>query len=172
MKSSDPYAAGKLAASPYAARTAVTGSLVAVLRGTMADRGLELIKPPSRCVRKYEVHELILTDDCEAGPGRRVDSIAYLGFAEFAGGGVLVSGDVVFLDGEKLGVLAGFDETHAPNHLNVVVRADRLADGVARGARPGAAVRFAARDEPEAGTGQGAAAPAVRKSDGKDGISH
>lgn len=138
----DPYAGGKFAASPYAAKTDVAGALVAVLRGAMADRGLELIKPISRCVRRGEIHELILTDE-DARPGGRADRIAYLGFAEIAAAGVLVSGDAVHLDGRLIGILAGFDETHAPNHLNIVIKASgELADGVGQGARLGMSVRF------------------------------
>lgn len=142
----DPYAAGKFAANPYADKTDVAGSLVAVLRGKLADRGLELIKPISRCIRRDEIHELILTDE-DARPGGRVNSIAYLGFAEFASGGVIVAGDAVHLGGRPIGTLAGFDETHAPNHLNIVIRTDDLTDGVGQGARLGMALTFtAARD--------------------------
>ena len=143
----DPYASGKFAASPYAAKTDVTATLTVVLRGMMADRGLELIKPISRCVRRDDIHELILTDEPDAGPGCRVNRIAYLGFAAITAGGVLVSGDAVTLDGHRIGTLAGFDETHMPNHLNIVVKADRLSDGVERGAALGMAVRFAAAGE-------------------------
>ena len=31
-------------------------------------------------------------------------------------------GDKVSVDGRHLGALAGFDETHMPNHMNIVVR--------------------------------------------------
>ncbi len=138
----DPYAAGKFTANPYAAKTDVTGSLVVVLQGTMADRGLELIKPISRCIRRHDIHELILTDEPDARPGSRVDRIAYLGFAAIDAGGVIVSGDEVRVNGRYIGTLVGFDETHMPNHLNIVIRDDRLADGLARGAGLGMSVCF------------------------------
>lgn len=140
----DPYAAGKFTANPYAAKTDVTGALVVVLQGTMEDRGLELIKPISRCIRRHDIHELILTDEPDAKPGSRVNRIAYLGFAAIDAGGVIVSGDAVLVDGRRIGTLVGFDETHMPNHLNIVIRADGLADGVARGAGLGMPVRFTA----------------------------
>ncbi|MDT8902011.1 DUF6917 domain-containing protein [Anaeroselena agilis] len=138
----DPYAAGKFAANPYAKKSAVEGPLVVVLQGRMEDRGLALITPISRCLRRHDVHELILTDEPGARPGSRVDRIAYLGFFAVERGGVLVSGDEVLLAGRPVGVLAGFDETHMPNHLNIVVRTDRLQTGVELGAPLGAAVSF------------------------------
>ncbi len=157
--SNDPYASGKFAASPYAAKTDVTAALTVVLRGTLDDRGLELIKPISRCVRRDDIHELILTDEPDAGPGGRVNRIAYLGFAAFTAGGVLVSGDAVSLDGRRIGTLAGFDETHMPNHLNIVVKADRRGDGVERGAALGMAVRFTAAGQEDKEAKSGASAP-------------
>ncbi|HMM19469.1 MAG TPA: hypothetical protein PKA10_01945 [Selenomonadales bacterium] len=142
MAEKDPYAAGKFTVNPYAAKRDVTGTLAVVLDGKMEDRGLELIRPISRCLRKYEIHELILTDEVDAKPGSAVNRIAYLGFVELEQGGVVVSGDKLLLDGEIIGTLAGFDETHMPNHLNIVVKTDRLATGAERGAGLGLPVRF------------------------------
>lgn len=138
----DPYAAGKFAANPYARKSTVQGELVVVLQGRMEDRGLALITPISRCIRRHDVHELILTDEAEAGPGKQVNRIAYLGFFAVELGGVIVSGDEVYLDGRAVGVLAGYDETHMPNHLNIVIRTDRLLTGVEHGAPLGATVSF------------------------------
>lgn len=114
---------------------------------------LEPFRPPGRpwpqahqahlpLIRRYESHELLLADE-DARPGGRVNSIAYLGFAEFAEGGVIGAGDAFYLDGRRIGILAGFDETHAPNHLNIVIRAANLVDGVEQGVALGMAVRFA-----------------------------
>ncbi len=139
---SDPYAAGKFAANPYARKSAVEGELVVVLQGRMEDRGLALITPISRCLRRHDVHELIFTDEAGAGPGKKVDRIAYLGFFAVERGGVIVSGDEVSVAGRAVGVLAGFDETHMPNHLNIVIRTDRLLTGVELAAPLGAAVSF------------------------------
>jgi len=73
-----------------------------------------------------------------------VNRIAYLGFVAIADGGVIVADDEVYLAGCLVGTLAGFDETHMPNHLNIVIRTDRLADGVEQGAELGMPVRFTA----------------------------
>ncbi|MEN6412779.1 MAG: hypothetical protein ABFC84_08435 [Veillonellales bacterium] len=138
----DPYAAGKLVSNPYTKKSDVAGPLVAILDGRMEDRGLNLMKPISRCVKTYDVHEIILTDEQEAGPGRKVNRIAYLGFFEVAGGGVIVAGDKVLLDDVCVGVLAGFDETHMPNHLNIVIKTDKLLTGVECGAGLGNIITF------------------------------
>lgn len=138
----DPYASGKLKGNTYAAKTDVVGPLVVVLQGHMADRGLQLIAPVSRAVKRHEVHELIITDEAGAGPGKRVDNIAYLGFFTVEQSGVIVAGDNVYLDKKQIGRLAGFDDTHMPNHQNIVLYAANKLSGVEQGAQLGMTVRF------------------------------
>ncbi len=121
----DPYAANNVASSLYAAKQTVIGRLVAVLNGMNEKRGLELIVPPTRVVKCGEIHELILTDDADAEPGKSVDPVSYLGFMEIQQAGVLRRGDAVLLNGKRIGALAGFDETHMPNHLNIVISCSR-----------------------------------------------
>lgn len=62
-----------------------------------------------------------------------MDRIAYLGFVEIISGGVLVAGDELLIDGKVLGRIAGFDETHLPNHINIVIISDKRCDGVSLG---------------------------------------
>jgi len=140
----DPYKAGFFSQNPYAAKRAVTGKLAVILRGKLEQRGLELIPAISRAVQKHEIHELIVTDDAGAAPGKKVDKIAYLGFVEIGEGGVLVAGDELSCQGKVLGRIVGFDETHLPNHLNIVVHAVSRADGVESGLELDAAVTFQA----------------------------
>lgn len=137
----DPYAKGKFTVNPYAKKIDVTGTLVVILDGRMEDRGLSLIKPISRCVCKHEVHELILTDE-DAAPGCEVNSIAYLGFCAIEQGGVIVSGDEFFVGDRPLGRLIGFDETHMPNHLNIVIKADNIQTGIELGVELGSRITF------------------------------
>ncbi|MBM7866830.1 hypothetical protein GTO89_04290 [Heliobacterium gestii] len=134
---SDPYAKGMLRVHPYAKKKDVVGELVAILEGKLENRGLQLIKPISRALAEDEIHEIIVTDEFEAGPGKQVDRIAYLGFFEVKGGGVIVTGDPVFLKGKLLGHIAGFDETHMPNHINIVIKSDERQSGVSIGAEIG-----------------------------------
>jgi hypothetical protein len=101
--------------------------------GTLDDRGLELIGLPSRAIGRGEIHELISTDETGAVPGSRVDRIAYLGFWEIERGGVLIAGDTIWAGGRVLGIVAGYDLTHAPNHMNIVVKVASRLTGKALG---------------------------------------
>lgn len=126
----DPYKAGLFKKNPYAKKQDIKGKLVVVLDGKIEGRNLQLITPISRALKKGEIHELIFTDEADAGPGKKVDNIAYLGFFEVEQGGVMVSGDALFLDSKIIGEIAGFDETHMPNHLNIVIKAKERQTGL------------------------------------------
>lgn len=143
MTPNDPYTTKKVTSGAYAQKTCLLASVVAVLRGTVSKRGLNLIPQPSRAVSRGEVHELIITQE-PASPGGQVDSIAYLAFVEFQNAGVLLSGDRVFVDGKEIGELAGFDMSHFPNHMNVVVKGD-LRSGEERGISLDSKVSFLMR---------------------------
>ena len=126
----DPYASGMVKNDPYAKKTTVVGRIVAVLRGKMENRNLSLISPWSRALKNGEVHELILTDEKDAVPGKNVNKIAYLAFVEIINPGVIVFKDKVKLsNGKCIGTLAGFDETHMPNHQNIVIFTEQLVSG-------------------------------------------
>jgi hypothetical protein len=82
---------------------------------------MQLLPFESRCLLAGEIHELVLTDEVDAGAGDSVDRVAFLGFAEIRIGGVAERGDAVRLEGRRFGRLLGFDASHAPNHLNVLI---------------------------------------------------
>ena len=124
-------------------RSDLEGRLVGVMRLKLEDRGLQLIPQGSRCIRRHDVHELILTTE-PAKPGMAVGRAAYQGFVEFAVGGVALLGDEVLVGDAPIGSLLGFDETHLPNHLNIVVWGDRFLSGVESGFRLGDRVQFRA----------------------------
>ncbi|EGW41215.1 hypothetical protein [Desulfosporosinus sp. OT] len=138
----DPYKAGFFSENPYAAKTAIHGKLVVVLRGKLEKRELELIPMISRAVQKHEVHELIITDELAAGPGSKVNKIAYIGFVEIAKGGVLVVGDTLTVQGKSVGQIVGFDETHLPNHLNIVIASENRVDGIELGVQLESEINF------------------------------
>lgn len=138
----DPYVVRMVAANPYRAKSEVTGRVCAVLDLHYERRGLELIPQPSRAVRRGEVHELFLTDEAGAGPGQAVHRVAVLGFFEVERGGVILRGDRVTIGGRFVGTVAGFDETHAPNHLNVVLRGPQARSGTDLGLALGEPVAF------------------------------
>ncbi|MGD9552696.1 MAG: hypothetical protein AB7V60_06295, partial [Candidatus Caldatribacteriota bacterium] len=105
----------------YSSKRKIQSSVVAVLQLVMEGRGLNLIKPISRAVKKNEIHELIVTDEKEAKPGSVVNQISYIAFIEISQGGVIVVGDEVYWNNNLLGIVAGFDDTHMPNHQNIVL---------------------------------------------------
>ena len=131
--SPDPYAAGLASTNFYASKLAVHSRLVVVLRGTVAQRGLSLITTPTRAVRQGEVHELIISDEPAIGPGSVINRISSLGFVEILNAGVLAAGDEFYCRDTYLGRLAGFDYTHMPNHMNIVLSAASLRSGEERG---------------------------------------
>ena len=118
----DPYQSGIAAKVSYTAKRSVIAKIVAVLKGTLEDRGLKIIFPRSRAVRQHDVIELMTTPQKECKPGDRVDRVSYIGFAEIQASGVLRIGDRVILKGEPRWTIVGFDETHYPNHLNVIMK--------------------------------------------------
>jgi len=116
----DPYKSGMFKSNPYAKKKPLKGSLVVVLDGKYEERGLQLIPQQSRCLLSNEVHELILTDENKK-PGDIVNRIAYIGFFVVKESTVITVGDDVKINGHIIGKIAGFDETHMPNHYNIVV---------------------------------------------------
>jgi len=101
-----------------------------------------LENPPSRAMQAGEIHELALTDDASAAPGARVDRVAYVGFVEIAQGSVVVVGERVTLGGRELGQVVGFDCTHFPNHMNILIRGPVWQTGRGLGAVVEEPVRF------------------------------
>jgi len=112
-----------------------SGKVVAVLSGKLPERGLELIRPFSRALLTGEIHELIVTDEERAGPLQTVNRIAYVCFFEIITGGIMLVGDELSIGDARIGTIAGFDETHMPNHLNIVAKSDQRRSGKNRGIR-------------------------------------
>jgi len=118
----DPYKSGMAGSVKFAKKRPVEAIMVVVLKGTIENRGLQLISPKSRCVREKEIFEFMIAEDKDAAPGKIANTVRYLGFAEVDIGGSITVGDRVLCDGELLGWVVGFDETHMPNHQNIVLR--------------------------------------------------
>ena len=135
----------------------LASSLVALLHHTRTDRGMQLMQEQSRCIQAGELHEVVTSDEDSVG-GERVDRVGFIGFAEFACGGVIEVGDRVSCGGRALGTVLGFDATHFPNHLNILVRSEELRTAPSLGLALGDELRF----EPPA-------APPLPESDGDGG---
>lgn len=128
-------------ADPYVASTPVVGRVVAVLRGVSDRRGLALAGHRSRAVSGGAVHELMISDEDVRLEGR-VDRVALLAFVEILEGGVILLDASVTVGDTVVGVVAGFDETHRPNHQNICLRGE-LCDGESLGLAVGSRVEIA-----------------------------
>jgi hypothetical protein len=133
----DPYAAGMIRGAPNILRLPLNGRFAGVLNSKRFQRGLMLIQPKTRCIRKFDIHEFVITDEMDAAPGCGVDRFFGVGFVEFNSGGVIAQGDRVEVGGVTVAEVAGFDETHAPNHLNIVLRTPAPRTGIELGIKPG-----------------------------------
>ncbi len=139
----DPYLDRLLDhAMPCTAKEPVMARVSAVLHARAENRGLILAPFPSRAVLKHEIHELILTEEA-AGPGSRIERIAYVCFFEVAGSGVLWQGDKVSINGQNIGALAGYEFSHMPNHMNIIVKAGKQNQtGFELNLKPGDPIEF------------------------------
>ena len=135
-----PYDFQRITPSVYGDKRPVEGEVVAVLHVKFDDRGLELIQTKSRTVKLNEIHELMITDEQEAAPGGGAGRVRAIAFFEITRSGLIVMGDEVTIEGNTLGTLAGYDVTHMPNHINVVVKTETLDEPVLR---VGDKIRFA-----------------------------
>jgi hypothetical protein len=125
----DPYASGLVTKSPYGPKRIIQSSVIAILQIEMEGRGLNLIQPKSRALKKNEIHELMITDEKEAKPGVVVNRVSYIAFIEIHWGGVMVVGDEVYWKNNFLGTVVGFDDTHMPNHQNIVLYSPKRITG-------------------------------------------
>jgi len=130
-KGIDPYQAGLIKDNIYemAKKRPVRGNIVVVLDLKLDRRGYKLIPSPSRVVLSQAIHELISTEEETAKPGEEVNSVSVIGFVEFTHGGVIAAGDKVMIGEREVGSIAGFDETHTPNHLNIIIKVPKKVSG-------------------------------------------
>lgn len=138
----DPYKTGMFKKDPYFKKKECEGELCVVLDGKFENRGLQLMTPPSRAFLVGDIHELIVTDEQDAKPGAEVNQIAYWGFFEVSKATVVAVNDEITIGDKCVGRIAGFDETHMPNHLNVVIKAEERVPGAELGLELGDKVRI------------------------------
>jgi hypothetical protein len=124
-------------AAPLAAR------VIAVIDLRRDDRGLRLATWTSRAIRSGEIHELIATDEPSvATSAKPIDAVSYLAFVEFTQGGVVLTGSILRRKNVEIGRLRGFDETHMPNHMNIIVQSAHRATGAELGWQIGDRIDF------------------------------
>lgn len=129
----------------YAANRPVEGQIVTVLDSMHEARGLKLMPTYSRALARHSVHELIATDETDRQPGQTADRIAYLAFFEVTRGGCVLVGETLLLENEPVGTVLGFDETHEPNHLNIIIGVTRRRTGRELEFAVGRRIRFERR---------------------------
>jgi hypothetical protein len=140
--SKEPHGSGILDKYPYAGKTDVVGRVVCILDARSEKRGMKLLIHPSRALCHGEIHEIAITDDSEAAPDSAVDKVAYLAFFTVEQGGIVLVGDRVIAEDAELGEVVGFDDTHFPNHLNILLGASERKTGPELGLKLGELVTF------------------------------
>jgi hypothetical protein len=122
---SKPYDFKRINQNIYGDKRLVEGKTIALLHIIFEDRGLKLIEAKSRAVKINEIHELMITDE-DAMPGREAERVRVIGFFEITRSGLIVVSDEVWIEDKFLGKLVGYDMTHMPNHMNIVVKTESL----------------------------------------------
>lgn len=125
----------------YYNRRPVKGKIVAILDLYLKGRDLSLIIPQSRTLKRGEIHEIIFTHEHKY-PGDKVDTVYYVGFFEIEEGGVVITGDILSIGGIKRAELIGFNETHMPNHQNIIFYTETPMTGKMLGIGVGDSVEF------------------------------
>jgi len=148
MKKKEVKAKGRVKAGGLytASKVPVETAVVSVLAGKLEYRGLQLIEPISRAVRLHEIHELIITDEKVQDRRKPIQRVSYLAFVEVIKGGMILVGDKANLNGKELGTLIGFDDTHMPNHQNIILFAQKRMDGVELEVKLGDVISFLSQD--------------------------
>jgi hypothetical protein len=142
--SKEPYESKMLLKSPTLLRKPLKARFIAVSDGKRENRKSRLIHPRTRCFSRNDVHELMTTDEEGLSPGKAFNRSATLGFIEFTESGVIVEGDAVIVGSQKIGQIIGFDETHFPNHMNILIAAPNRLSGKERKIHPEDKVIFEA----------------------------
>jgi hypothetical protein len=122
----------KITPSVYGYRKPVKGEVVALLHVYFEERGLELIETKSRALCRNEIHELMITDEEGASPGEGANRVRAIAFFEVKTPGLIVVGDRASINGERIGNVAGYDQTHMPNHMNILIKSDKMDEPLIR----------------------------------------
>lgn len=120
--------------SIFSEKRTLLGKFVAVMNFSKLDRGINLTEFRTRCLLKNDIHEFILCSE-DTDPNSPIDKVFYLGFGEFTEGGVMEIGDTLYIGNKPFGTIFGFDETHFPNHYNILITTKHLQTGLGLGVK-------------------------------------
>jgi hypothetical protein len=137
----DPYLDGLVSQKLRIIKDDLSAHATGILTNIANNRGMRLISNACRAVRINDVHELVCTSQ-EKQPGEIVDEVGYLAFVVFDESGVVAIDDVLLVKGNNIGKVIGFNETHAPNHLNIIIQVDNITTGLQSGWEPGTKLVF------------------------------
>jgi len=101
------------------------GRFIAILDHSRNNRRLSLAPHITRCIKKGEIHEILVSLD-NTEKTESLNKFVYLGFVEFTNACVLKQGDEVKINGKPVGTLAGFEERDIPNHMNLILDSDKI----------------------------------------------
>ena len=101
----------------YGNHRSVKAEVVAVLEAIFTDRKMKLIESYSRAVKKYDVHELMVTDQNPL-PGNELNRMNAIAFIEVINGGLIVSGDKVYHN-YMLGCHADYCDSNASAFISI-----------------------------------------------------
>lgn len=111
---------------------------VMILGHVRDDRIMKAAAYVTRCVRAGEIHEFVKVPDV-ADASDQYRGAAYVGFAEFRNAAVIHVGQGLWINETLVGKIVGFDETHLPNHMNILIGTPDRVSGVDMGLRVHAA---------------------------------
>lgn len=141
----EPHLTAPTLGKSYYKKRDIQGEMVSIADSRRENRGMELIIQKSRALSAGQIHELAVTSKQNISPGSILDSVAYLGMMEIKIGGLIVIDDEVIINGELIGKVTGFDETHYPNHINIIIRVNEMKTGHQMGLDVGTNIKFVSR---------------------------
>jgi len=132
----DSSGQGLVKKDPFIRTSSIVFEMVAILDLSVQNRGLSILHSSSRSFQRDSVAEFLVTSE-EVELGGKVNSVSYLGFGAAMNSGQAVVGRKVLVRGRQIGYIGGFDETHAPNHINVVLVVEEAISGLGVGLQLG-----------------------------------
>ncbi|PIN85098.1 MAG: hypothetical protein COV47_03925 [Candidatus Diapherotrites archaeon CG11_big_fil_rev_8_21_14_0_20_37_9] len=118
----------------------------AVMGHKRNDRAMEMSEWKTRCIKAGDIHELLVSTEYTGNHNETLNSFVYLGFFDFKKGGVIEIGDqVTTTSGALIAEIIGFDDTHLPNHINIVAKSKDNKTGEEFGLKPGQKVFIGAK---------------------------
>lgn len=117
----------------FYAKRDTEGEVIVVLDGKRDDSRLNIETHYARSLKKYDIHEVIVTDESDVELGGEVNKIGYICFFEVSQGGHIILGDGLYIAGDLIGRVVGFDDIHMPNHMNIIVQSQDRRSAKERG---------------------------------------